>query len=344
MKNKFYLFIAIAMMSLLVSCSSEDEYPKTNQIANPALKTGTITNTAATITWNAVGNAKSYAYSINGGEEQVVTSTSITLTNLKALTSYSIRVKAVAKESLYFVDSEYTELSFKTLEFPPTVTAYRILTLADDWDKWYYEYNVDGTVNRAYRLNTDGSLDREWKFAYNGHEISTTGKNEYKMTTNDKNLVVKFIPEAGKEYTYEYNAEGYMTKVSLNGSVISNIVIVDGNIIKWSKWTQAASDTAPVEHFKLHTYSTQSNPGGIHSIYSEQFGASRWLVETGLFGKSSKNCHLSSVWDYYEGNAEKTSTYTFKVDTNANITQEMKLYGSSLENYFFTYQAYQKPI
>ena len=332
------------MTALLVACSSDDEYPKTNQLATPELKAGIVTNKSATIQWNAISNAESYTYSINGGEEQVVTSTSVTLSNLNPLTSYSIKIKAVAKESLYFVDSEYTEFSFTTLETPPTVTAYRILTLADDWDKWYYEYNTDGTVGRVYRLNTDGSLDREWKFSYNGHEITTTGKNEYKMTTNDKNLVVKFIPETGKEYTYEYNAEGYMTKISLNGTVISNIVIENGNIIKWSKWTQAASDTAPVEHFKLHTYSTQTNPGGVHCIYSEQTGASRWLVETGLFGKGSVNCHLSSVWDYYEGNAEKTSTYSFKVDTNTNIIQEMKLYGSNLESYFYSYQSYQKVI
>ena len=75
------------------------------------------------------------------------------------------------------------------------------------------------------------------------------------------------------------------------------------------------------------------NVSGAHCIYAESSGASRWLVETGLFGKASANCHTSSGWQH----SSSTATYTFEYDENSCIKEESKNYDGYIENFYYTY-------
>lgn len=340
MKLFFRTFAIVAIAGVMMACN-DDDYPSVNVLDTPQLSVGTPTDKTVNISWKSVGNATNYLYSLNGGAEQSTTATSLDLAALSPSTKYTFKVKAIKSESLYFVDSEYAETSFTTAAKPTTETRYRVATFADDWDKWYYEYNTDNTVKRIYRLNGDGSLDREWVFAYNGTTVTTTGKNAYTMTLNSDGLVKTFLKEAGSEYTYTYDANGYMTQVKLNGTIVSNCVVENGNIVKWSKWTKQGDDTEAREHFKVQSYSTSDkNVAGTHCIYSESAGPSHWLVETGLFGKGSAYCHLTSGWDY----SAVSASFTFEKDSNGCISKEIKLYGGDTENFFYSYDSYQAPI
>ena len=101
----------------------------------------------------------------------------------------------------------------------------------------------------------------------------------------------------------------------------------NGNIMKWSRLRDGA------EQMKLHTYGAVPNVGGAHCIYSESAGVSRWLVESGLFGKPSASCHTSNGWDY----SSSSSLFTFEYDANGCIQKEIKDYEGYVENFFYTY-------
>ncbi|MDE7141942.1 MAG: DUF4595 domain-containing protein, partial [Muribaculaceae bacterium] len=199
----------------------------------------------------------------------------------------------------------------------------------DKYDTWFYSYNSDWTPKRIYRT-TDGTengpLDREWIFAYDGNTITVTGKNEYTMTRNEQGYVTRLV-EGSTTYDYAYDEEGHMIQASKNGEVVSNITIENGDITKWSRFSNGA------EQWKLHTYMPVENVGGCHAITAESIGASRWLIETHLFGVASKHLHATNVWE----GAEKSSTFTFDTDDKGRVTAEHKLYGESLEEYFYTY-------
>lgn len=104
------------------------------------------------------------------------------------------------------------------------------------------------------------------------------------MTLNDQGYVATFV-DGSNTYEYTYDENGYMTKAEKNGNIASNITIENGNITQWTRFSDG------VEQFKVQTYSAVPNVGGAHCIYAEGSGLSRWLVETGLFGKASANCH-----------------------------------------------------
>jgi hypothetical protein len=324
MKN--YLFsLAVLAAALLnfTACSDEEAPADKNVLEKPVVTVPLVKESSALITWDAVGNATTYVYSFNGGTEQTTTATSLEVKGLTPEQSYSFKIKAVKTNSLYFDDSDYSEVSFTTTAH---VKIYQVATFGDDWDTWNYEYNDNGTVKRVYRMY-DGKLEREWNFAYgNDSTVTVTGHDEYHLTLNGEGYAKTFA-DSWDSYSYKYDKDGYMTQVIRNGEVKSNITIENGNITKWSKFSNG------VEVFKLHTYTSVPNVGGAHCIYSESCGANRWLVETGLFGKASAYCHASNQWDY----ASKPSTFTFDYDTNNCIKAEHKQGDGYTENYYYTY-------
>ena len=328
--KKSIILLALGVAALgFTSYSDDPDAPETNALAAPVFDTPVVADVNATITWADVDNANRYIYTLNGGPEQTVTEAKIELTDLTPSTDYTLRVKASRAESVLFTDSEWAEIKFKTTAPIVVAKVYHVDTFADDWDKWFYEYNDDWTVKRIFRTadgTREGDLDREWVFAYDGNKIEVTGKNNYHITLNDKGLVEKFADEWDTcEYTYD--EDGYMIQCVKNGEVAVNIDVQDGNIMRWSK----LKDGNTV--WKLHTYTSTPNVSGMHATTAEGIGASRWLVETGLFGKGSANLHATIQWDY----SETASTYTFDLDADGAVTAEHKKYGEDVENFFYTY-------
>lgn len=323
MKHFITRLMPAALLIAATACTNDIDHPATNQLDPPEAAI-VVGEDFAVISWNAVGNANEYAYSIDGGAEATTTETIVRIDGLQPETTHAVRLKARKAGSIYFSDSDYSEMSFTTTAHVPV---YHVATFADDWDTWYYEYNDDWTVRRVYRL-WDGQLDREWIFSYDGANLNVTGKNEYTMTLNDKGLVATFF-DGWDDYAFTYDDDGYMVGITRNGEPRSNIVVEDGNIIRWSKFSDGA------ESWKVHTYTSVPNVAGVHCIYSEQCGASRWLVETGLFGKASADCHATNQWDY----SEVGSTFSFEYDSNNCIVKETKVYDGYPENFFYTYFA-----
>lgn len=330
--KKSALWMALAAVALgftAASCSDDPDHPDKNVIETPMMQAPQLTHNSATLSWKKCANANMYVYVVNNGPEMMTYEPTVTLEGLTPETTYEFKVKARRDYSEYFEDSQYTSIKFTTLGKPQEKAVYHVATFADDWDKWFYEYNADWTVKRIYRTvdgTASGDLDREWNFAYSGNTVSVTGKNDYAITLNEQGYVATLI-DGTKQYDYIYDADGYLIQVYKDGAVIVNCRIQDGNLMAWSKLKDGA------EVWKNHTYDATLNVAGIHAICAEGIGASRWLVETGLFGKACTNLHSSNQWDY----SDKGSTFTFDFDANGCVTTEYKTYGTDVEKYFYTF-------
>ncbi|MBO8481171.1 MAG: hypothetical protein IAC87_01330, partial [Muribaculum sp.] len=78
MKN-FYI-LGIMLLIALISGCKKDVIVK---LATPAPMIDTVASNTATIVWEAVENAASYAYTVNDGEETNVTGTEAVLEGLE---------------------------------------------------------------------------------------------------------------------------------------------------------------------------------------------------------------------------------------------------------------------
>ena len=206
---------AVAFGFTATSCSDDPDHPDKNVLETPMMQAPQLTSNSATLSWKKCANANMYVYTVNNGPEMMTYEPTVTLEGLTPETTYTFKVKARRDYSEYFEDSEYTTIKFTTLEKVQTRAVYHVATFADDWDRWFYEYNPDWTVKRIYRTvdgTAEGTLDREWNFAYSGTNLQVTGKNEYTITLNDKGYVATLV-DGSKTYDYIYDADGYLIQV-----------------------------------------------------------------------------------------------------------------------------------
>lgn len=95
--KKFRLFCVLtALLPLLVSCGNDSDSPEpVSQLPAPASLASTGDDVSLTFTWEAVSEAKCYAYRFNEGEEVYTNETSVRFEGLTPSTQYAFRVKAV---------------------------------------------------------------------------------------------------------------------------------------------------------------------------------------------------------------------------------------------------------
>jgi YD repeat-containing protein len=212
-------------------------------------------------------------------------------------------------------------------------------TASDEDESWAdiynYTYNADGKVVKIAREDLDGVVNREYAFAYSGSTITITRDDKddsdpytFLTITLGSHGYASTMADEWDEYAYTYNADGYMTQIDRNGSLRSTITIVDNCISTWTRFQSDAWQT------KDHTYSAEDNVAHIHNIYSEQFGSSRWLMETGLFGKASVKLCSSNQWQH----SEIASILTYELDNNKCVTKETKNYDGWKEYYSYTWE------
>ncbi len=160
----------------------------------------------------------------------------------------------------------------------------------------------------------------------NGSEQSTD-QNTIQLTGLEPEKSYTFKVKAQKTGSIYFEDSDYAEITFTTTSEVTVYRIENGNIMQWTRFSDG------VEQFKVQTYSAVPNVSGAHCIYAESSGASRWLVETGLFGKASANCHTSSGWQH----SSSTATYTFEYDENSCIKEESKNYDGYIENFYYTY-------
>jgi hypothetical protein len=208
---------------------------------------------------------------------------------------------------------------------------------ADSWtDVYTYEYAADGKVakvKRAYYENDDLVPEKEFVFTYSGSTLTITDAMaddavKYTITLGSNGMASAMTDEWEESYTYTYNSAGFITYIERGGSARSNVTIEDDCITLWTRFSDGE------EQFKDQTFYDVKNVAQLHTIYSEQGGFSRWLAETGLFGKASAYMCASTKWQHSDANG----TFTYDYDKNGLPTVENKDYPDYPEKGEFTWE------
>ncbi|MBQ7194887.1 MAG: DUF4595 domain-containing protein [Bacteroidales bacterium] len=161
-----------------------------------------------------------------------------------------------------------------------TGVAYRISQLRDAWDWWDFVYNENGQIIKVDRDNGD----RVWNFAWNGKTATITGRDEFNFVLGDNGMIATLNWKDGSVYTFTYDKDGYLTQSKKDGAVVSTITVTNGNITK----VVEGETTMEFE------YGTVENKYGIQHFYQDEFNVLypkwyRFIIESGLLGKASKN-------------------------------------------------------
>lgn len=195
------------------------------------------------------------------------------------------------------------------------------------WDTYVYTYDGEGKVVKIDRNNGE----RTWDVTYSGNTITMSGYSEMTMTVGDNGYVSYLKDGYNDEFYYTYDANGYVASIKKFDELKGNTIIKDGNCTGWSRFKDGE------EEFKIHTFLDTKNLAGIHTGYME-YGAGRWMVELGWFGKANANIVDTNQWASYEGDDTKKSFMSYEYDDNGFVTKETKTYGGKDEVYTFTWE------
>ena len=208
------------------------------------------------------------------------------------------------------------------------------------------EINDDGELisGRSFRYNADGSLagvDEVWteddgtigtynlNVTRNGNKLTLTeedGTVKYEWEVNEQGYVVK-----NGDYSYEYDAEGHLTKViedwGEGPQVVSICTWENGNLVSWTREGEAEDDSGNAR-IKRQTYKDDLNVGGIFTCFTEKSSLKKWMFEAGFFGKPSKNLVATDKWD----DRDKTAEFEYRFDDDGYVIAEVKYYGGELDD------------
>ena len=174
----------------------------------------------------------------------------------------------------------------------------------DDKEKGFiFDYNEDFTV-------CDISSEAEPELVMYNLKLDANGLCT-QFTNNTK--------DPAEVWTYTYDADGFQLTASLGGEVKTEYKIQNKNIFTWSR---------DGSRLKEHKYNDKANVADIHTSYSEDAGLSRFLYETGLFGRSSENVCTEAKWQ----DRENKATYEYEFDeATGGITKEIKYYAGDYD-------------
>ena len=227
----------------------------------------------------------------------------IEIDGLEPDTAYSYCLFAESKSAQYYGDIA----GFQTL---PIVNK-RLACLANsvaDYDEPLsgrtFSYNTEGRLIEVTEFGDWGTFRTELFYdGANKVDIFEEGDLKRKWVLNDCGYII--LQEKGNSiYEYEYDEDGHLVKVyeSYSGNpreVISNITWEDGNMTSWSKEQELWNDELGeyVARIKRQTYLPELNVSGIFPAYPERGALSKWMFETGFFGKPSLLLVATDKWD-----------------------------------------------
>ena len=183
--------------------------------------------------------------------------------------------------------------------------------LNDDGSTGIWNLDVEYTDNKViFKEQESGNVDREWTVGANGY-VSSVTKGE-------------------TVFTYSYDNDGHLVEIKENGEVCSVITWENGNLVSWTKEKELKDEAGnyTIARVKAQTYTNQENVGGVHIVFSEKSSMSRWMYETGLFGKASKNPVATDKWT----DSETGATFDYRYDADDYVISVFKYYGEELDD------------
>ena len=207
----------------------------------------------------------------------------------------------------------------------------RLVMCGDEWDKYAFTYGADGKISVVNR--NEG--ERTWTFTWNGNSATVAyvkegeAKDPLSFTLGANGFVSTWTDTWGDVRNCTYDAEGHLLKVDRAGDVKCNCVWKDGNLEKWSRFSDGA------EQFKMQSFLVDENVGGIFPDATDKAGIDRWMIELGLFGKPSKNLLDQATWD----GSGAIAVQTYEKDEDGFVTKVSKVYdGGDPEIYEYAWE------
>ncbi len=211
---------------------------------------------------------------------------------------------------------------------------------------------VDGTDSYTFTYDDKkrvSKIDNYWNDVFDKaivYDYSVSGKLSIKSGSNDPTtydinsagLVTKEWWSDEEWAAYEYDANGYMTKIVEHWGGADHLkmeaVITNGNIMKHTTYDD---DGVTVKRIKEFTYTPGDNVNEIHQASMIDHNTK---TIGGIFGKPSKKI-LSSLtyWDPRETPiSQRTTTMSYDFDTqNRPIKWTRTLYNGDTEVYTYAY-------
>lgn len=214
---------------------------------------------------------------------------------------------------------------------PRKVLLHLASDLTEDGEFLYgrsFEYNADGKISAVNEIGDWGEYNLN--VTYDGNKVTFTdpAKNEvaYEWTLNEQGYVVK-----NGDYSYEYDAEGHLTKViedwGEGPQVVSICTWENGNMTSWTREGEAEDESGNAR-VKRQTYKEELNVAGIFTAYTEKSSLKKWMFEAGFFGKPSKNLVATDKWDDRESGA----TFEYRTDDDDYVVAEVKYWEGEVDD------------
>ncbi|MBO4585998.1 MAG: hypothetical protein J5675_05290 [Bacteroidales bacterium] len=212
----------------------------------------------------------------------------------------------------------------------------RLSMCGDEWDKYYFSYNSDGSLKEVNRNPADdGTYERTWTFTWNGKTATVKYVKEgeeqgpLSFTLGDNGFVSTFTDTWGDVRNVAYDKDGHMLKVDKAGDVKCNCVWENGDLKKWSRFSDGA------EQFKIQSFLADENVAGIFPDATDKAGIDRWMIEVGLFGKPSKHLLDQAAWD----GSDAVAVQTYVKDADGFVVKVNKVYdGGDPEIYEYAWE------
>lgn len=221
----------------------------------------------------------------------------------------------------------------------PTIQK-RLTMCGDEWDKYYFSYNADGTIAAAKRNPSNeagwGGYERTWTFTWNGNvgtaKYVKEGEEQgnWTFTFGNNGYLSSLANEWEDTWGFTYDTNGHLTKIERTDKslVMSNCVWENGDLKKWSRFEDG-------EQFKIQTFLNEENVAGIFADACDKADVPRWIFELGFCGKPSKHLLDQAAWD----GSEAIAVHTYEKDADGFVTKVNKVYdGGEPEIYEYVWE------
>lgn len=209
----------------------------------------------------------------------------------------------------------------------------------DGTESWTFTYDDKKRVTKIDNY-WQGAFDKSIVYDYSvaGKLSIKSGSNEpTKYEMNAAGLITKEIWSSNEWAAYEYDANGYMTRVIEHWDNADHVkmeaVITNGNIMKHTNYT----DAGVVSRIKEFTYTPGDNVNAIHQASMIDHNTK---PIGGIFGKPSKKILASlTYWDPRETPiSTRTTTMSYEFDSENRPTKYTRtLYNGDKEVYTYAY-------
>ncbi|MCF8379314.1 MAG: hypothetical protein K9H49_07040 [Bacteroidales bacterium] len=207
-----------------------------------------------------------------------------------------------------------------------------------EYETWEFTYATDGKLTKVdnYWI-TDFDKSYTYDYSVSGKlSVTRTGEEPVVYDLDSNGRITKEDWGGGEYVAYEYNADGYMVKVTEHWGDADHkkfdILITNGNTVKHTRY----DDAGVVNRIKEFTYTPGDN---VNNIDQANAIDSRWKNVTQLYGKNSKK--LVDYLEYWNGPGDeantKTTTISYTFDDKNRVATITRSGDGWQEDFEYTY-------